>query len=134
MPMTKTVRGGIAGGQANEVQRPSDEQSNRTSFALDDFRSEVGAALERALRIHKAETIAAACDRKRSTIYRWAADPADVPLAALPALASFDPDPEFLARIAGLLLSIHAQRALAREAQGRAVMVFQELSPGRWGR
>jgi hypothetical protein len=101
---------------------------------LDDFRQEVGALLERALRAHKAEAIAAAVDRKRSTIYRWAAEPEEVPLTAIPALTGFDPDPDCLGRIAGLLLAIHAQRALARQAQGRAISVFYEVSPGKWGR
>jgi hypothetical protein len=89
--------------------------------------------LERALRLTKAETIAAAVDRKRSTVYRWAAAPEDVPLAAIPALASFDPDPEFLPRIAGLLLSHVAASALTREAQHRATLIVQEIAPGRWG-
>jgi hypothetical protein len=108
--------------------------SNLTGSAREDFRRQVGDSLERSLRAHKAETIAAAVDRKKSTVYRWAASPEDVPLALIPALAAFDPDPEFLSRIAGLLLAIHAQRALAHEAQGRTLQVFHEISPGRWAR
>lgn len=108
--------------------------SNVTGSAREDFRRQVGDSLERSLRAYKAETIAAAVDRKKSTVYRWAAQPEDVPLALIPALASFDPDPEFLSRIAGLLMGIQAQRAIAHQAQGRTLQVFHELSPGKWGR
>jgi hypothetical protein len=101
---------------------------------LDDFRQEVSGLLERALRGHKAEAIAAAVDRKRSTIYRWAAEPQDVPLDAIAALSQFDPDTDCLSRIAGLLMAIHSQRALARKAQERAAAAFYEIAPGKWVR
>ena len=106
---------------------------------LDDFRpnveGELGSSLERSLRIYKAETIGAAVDRKRSTIYRWAASPEDVPLSAVPTLAEFDPDPDFLARIAGHLLAHVSSAALARSAAGKAITIIHEIGgTGRWGR
>jgi len=128
--MPNRVRPSGGDGQAKTVQQPSNDPVS----TLGDFRQEVGESLARALRVHKAETIGAAIDRKRSTIYRWAAEPEEVPLAVIPTLSTFDPDPEFLARVAGMLLAIHAQRALAREAMGRSLQVFHEISPGRWAR
>src|SRR6188508_2217466 len=87
--------------------------------ALDDFRADlagqIGGALERILRTHKAEAVAGRFDRKRSTVYRWAADPSDVPVSALLALSELEPGPEFLLRGAGILLSHGSSRALAHE-------------------
>lgn len=132
--MSRTVRTPSGGGQTNGIPR----LSNEAAVPRDDFRvrveDEISASLERALRLHKAETIAAAVDRKRSTVYRWQADPRDVPASALRVLASFDPDPEFLARVAGHLLAEIASTALRHEAEGRSVMVFHELTPGRFVR
>jgi hypothetical protein len=128
--MTTPVRGIGGQGKANGFQ----QESNVTGSAREDFRRQVGDSLERALRAHKAETIAAAIDRKKSTVYRWAASPEDVPLSVIPSLAAFDPDPEFLARLAGIFMAINAQRALAHQAQGRTLQVFTEYAPGRWGR
>jgi len=121
-------------GDGDTAAKGFQPDSNVTGSAQEDFRRQVGDSLERSLRAHKAEVIAAAVDRKKSTVYRWAASPEDVPLALIPSLAAFDPDPEFLARLAGLLLAIHAQRALAHQAQGRTLQVFTEYAPGRWGR
>lgn len=124
--------------KAREQAKGIQHDEGAVGRPLDDFRprleDEIRASLERALRIHKAETIAAAVDRKRSTVYRWQAEPADVPAGALAVLATFDPDPEFLPRVAGHLLSVVAARALRHEATGRAVMVFHELAPGRFVR
>ena len=96
--------------------------------------SELRGCLERVLRAYKAEDVAGRIDRKRSTVYRWAGSPGDVPLGALTILTDLDPDPESLARIAGVLLAHVSARALAREAQGRAVLILEEIAPGRWGR
>jgi hypothetical protein len=128
--MAKQVREPEGKAQANGFQ----PDSNVTGSAREDFRRQVGDSLERCLRAHKAETIAAAVDRKKSTVYRWAAQPEDVPLSVITALAAFDPDPEFLSRVAGLLMAVQAQRALAHQAQGRALQVFYELTPGKWAR
>jgi hypothetical protein len=95
---------------------------------------EIGASLERVLRLHKAETVGGAVDRSRSTIYAWAAHPEHVPVAALLVLATFDPDPEFLARVAGHLMAEISTQAMRRHAAGRALLVINEISPGRWGR
>jgi len=93
--------------------------------------SEVHDALARALRQHKAETIAAECGVDRATIYKWAAKPSRVPLTVLDVLAAFDPDPEMLSRIAGHLMAAVSSRALARQAKGEAVSIFHQIN-GRW--
>ena len=121
--------------KANRIQPSTGDVGQR----LDDFRpnveGELGSCLERALRMHKAETIGAAVDRKRSTIYRWAANPEDVPLSVVPALAEFDSDPDFLARIAGHLLAHVSSAALSRAAAGKAITIIHELGgTGKWGR
>ena len=89
--------------------------------------AEAGAALERALVRTKAETIGAACDRKRSSVYQWAAHPETIPLGALPVIAGFDPDPEFMSRMAGHLLQWVAARALRRQVDGGIVTVLHNL-------
>lgn len=130
---------------ANRVQRQSNgmpgshpRSSSIESSPSADFRhgleGQIGAALERILAYHKAETVAAAFDRKRSTVYRWAAAPEDVPASALLTIALLDPDPEFLVRFAGLLLASTADRALQREAEGRVALIVQEIAPGKWVR
>lgn len=93
--------------------------------------AEISASLARVLRQHKAEVVAADVDRKRSTVYRWAAHPADVPVAALPVLARYDPDPEMLARVAGHLLAEVSAAALRRQSIGRAITIIEEIAPGR---
>jgi len=112
--------------------------SSETSSPLDDFRlslsEQIGGSLERILRLRKAEDVAGRFDRKRSTVYRWAAEPGDVPISALTILGDLDPDPEFLARVAGILMSHSSAKALAREAAGRSTVIVQEISPGRWVR
>jgi len=132
--MTKPVRTGDAPVAANAFQRDSNGNPSPLDGLSPLLKGEVGASIERILRHHKAEAIGGVCDRKKSTVYRWAADPSDVPVSALGALASMDNDPEFLARVAGHLLTALAAVALAREAQGRAVSIFHEISPGKWGR
>lgn len=72
------------------------------------------------------------CNRKKSTVYKWA-ETGDVPVGALAALAIFDPDDDLLQRIAGHLMAVSAQRALARKAQEAARTVFHEMN-GKWVR
>lgn len=114
-----------------KVPPPVQQSSTAPSPRLD---TELRGCMERILRAHKAEAVAGEVDRKRSTVYRWAAHPEDIPAGALLALADLDPDPDGLARVAGCLLAHVATRALARQAQGRALLIIEESSPGRWTR
>lgn len=125
--MQKQIPHSAAQGQAKGIVGQATD-ARQLSPSLE---SEVHASLARSLRLHKAETIAAECGVDRATIYKWAAKPGRVPLAKLTALAAFDPDPEFLPRVGGLLLAVHAQRALANKAQGESVAIFHQVN-GRW--
>jgi len=127
--MPKHLRQSTAPGEAKGIEGQATD-GRQLSPRLE---SEVHDALARALRLHKAETIAAECGVDRATIYKWAAKPSRVPVTVLDVLASFDPDPEMLSRIAGHLLAAVAARAITREAQGRSVSIFHEIN-GRWVR
>ena len=128
------VRTPASDSQAKGFQPDSNDQPSPLESLSPLLKGECGASLERILRVHKPSALGDKCDRKKSTIYRWAADPADVPLAAIGAMAALDPDDEFLVRVAGHLLAVAASRALARDAQRRAQNVFHEIAPGRWAR
>lgn len=120
--------------KANAFQREDGPVGRPLDALSPSLKNEVEASLERALRMYKAETIAADVNRKRSTVYRWQAAPEDVPIGALPVLAKYDPDPEFLARVAGVLLAAVSSQALARQTVGKTLMLLQEVSPGKWAR
>ncbi len=139
--MTKTVRGQGGDEQAKRVAglSPSPNAGAGGSDVLSpSLVGEIGAALDRAVRAHKAEEIARALDGgnglNRATFYKMVGRPRRFYAGDLLALADFDPDPEFLARFAGLLMAYASHKALVRQAQGRAVMVFAEYAPGRYGR
>ncbi len=128
-------------GNANKVAGPSftpttlsPDASTPGAGLSPSLESEIHGSLARCLGKHKAETIAAECEVDRATIYKWAAKPSRVPLSKVQVLAAFDPDPEFLARVAGHLLSAVAKAALVHQAQGRSISVFYEFAPGKWGR
>src|SRR5262245_5253274 len=124
--------------KANRIQQAGAQSAAATGQPPDglspSLAGEIAASLDRILRRHKAETVGGAVDRSRSTVYTWAGHPDQVPISALPILASFDPDPEFLARVAGHLMAEVSSQALRRHAAGRAVLIVEELAPGRWGR
>lgn len=93
--------------------------------------SEIGEAFARVLRCLKAEAIAEHVGVGRSRCYELAGHPNQVPVEMLSALASLDPDPEFLARVAHALLVEHAALAARRRAAGQQSITLPSPQQGR---
>lgn len=128
--MTTRVRAGDGPVAAKGFQPDSNDLPSPLESLSPLLTGECAASLERIFRKHKPIAVGEKCNRKKSTVYKWA-ETGDVPVGALAALAIFDPDDELLQRIAGHLLAVSAQRAIARKAQEAARNVFQEVN-GRW--
>ena len=120
--------------QANRVSATEEQGRQSGDLLSPSLESEIHDSISRALRLHKAETIAAEMGLSRNYFYKLLAAPEKFSLCRVPILARFDPDPEFLARVAGHLLTHLTASALARQAAGRAKLIIEEVSPGKWGR
>jgi hypothetical protein len=96
-----------------------------------DLSREVAGLIHRAIKAANVDSMAGECGVDRSTIFKWAKRPGRIQVGALLPLSEYDPDVESLTRIAGCLLAVAAQRALARKAREQ---VFTEFAPGKWGR
>lgn len=121
-------------GMASSHSAGSSEPTGR----LDDFRpsltDQLGDSIERVFQVYGWRKFAERVDRKKSRVHEWVGDPGQIPAYAIEVLVDMDPDPEFPARLAGILASRMAARALAREASGRTRIIIEDIGPGRVGR
>ena len=90
--------------------------------------------VHRVIKAANVDSVAGECGVDRATVYKWAKRPGRIHAGALPTLAEYDPDPEGLTRVAGAILAHVASRAVAHEADRRALLIVQEIAPGKWGR
>lgn len=128
--MATKVRTGDADAAAKGFQRDSNSLPDPLEGLSPLLRGECAASLERIFRKHKPIAIGEKCNRKKSTVYKWAEN-GDVPIGSLAVLAVYDPDDELLQRIAGHLLAAIAARALAKKAAEALKPVFDQVN-GKW--
>jgi len=105
----------------SSVRPPVHSPSTALSPSLD---SELRASWERVFKIHKAETVGAELDLGRSRVYEIAGHPGETQFRHLFALAEFDYDPEFISRLAHVLLAWAAARAARRKAEGGRIVII----------